>query len=199
MLRFFLIALGLFILFPGFLWGLDQKAVPLRELEKAALRYAGISPEEIASWKKRARWAAVLPKVLVGYDQKAATQINNTIQDSISVTSSRVVVGPPESQLDQNNDFNRGFQVRATWSLDELIFNNNSLSISAEARYRSITRSQILDELHQAYFERKRILLKYAAFEEVPPVVQLKLEELEAKLDTLTGGLFSRLAKGEEN
>src|SRR4029453_512401 len=87
------------------------------------------------------------------------TQINNSIQDSVSVSSAGVTVGPSESNFHQDQDFDRGFDIRATWHLDELVFNRDALSISAENRYRSVIRSQTLEELHQAYFERKRLLL----------------------------------------
>lgn len=169
----------------------------LRELEQAALRYAGMEPTEIGRWKSRARWAALFPRVMVGYDQKVANQINTTIQDSISVSSSGITLGPPESKLYQDNNLNRGFEVKATWALDELVFNKDSLDISAEARYRHVVRSQIIDELHMAYFERKRLLVKTSPLL-LPALSQLKLEELEAKLDSLTGGYFSKMKEGDQ-
>ncbi len=169
----------------------------LHQLEKAALTYAGIDPQEVRSWKSHAKWAAALPKVLVGYDQKSSAEINNTIQDSISVSSAGVTVGPPDSSLDQNNDFNRGFEVRATWDLGELVFNRDNLSISSESRSRTIVRNQVLDELHQAWFERKRLLLNMS--DSPSPTAKLKLEELEARLDSLTGGYFSQFNSGENH
>jgi hypothetical protein len=173
----------------------------LRQLERAALRYAGMDPAEAVHWKSRARWAPALPKVLVGYEQKSAVQVNNTIQDSISVTSSGISIGPPDSSFHQDDDFNQGFEVRATWNLDELIFNKDSLAISAESRYRTIVQTQIIEELHQTYFERKKFLLREGERkpEEFPAIKRLQLEELEARLDSLTGGYFSKITYGGKN
>jgi hypothetical protein len=64
---------------------------------KAALLYSGTDPEELQRWKSRSRWAPALPHLLVGYDQKAANQVNNNIQDSISVSSAGVTLGPPQN------------------------------------------------------------------------------------------------------
>ncbi len=166
----------------------------LHQLEVAALKYASLDPQEVINWKSRIKWAKALPQVTVGYEQRLVNQINNTIQDSISVTSSSITVGPPQSQLNQNNNLNQGFEAKATWSLDELVFNKDSLLISKEARYRNLMRSQVLEELYQIYFERKKLLLKEGEKkrEELSSITQLRLEELEAKLDSLTGGYFSK-------
>ncbi|MFO1518601.1 MAG: hypothetical protein U1F57_02885 [bacterium] len=173
----------------------------LRQLEKAALHYAGGDPEEIARWKRRSRLSAALPKLIAGYDQKVATQINNNIQDSISVSSAGVSIGPPQTTVHQDDNFNRGFEVKAQWELSELVFSKDELAISSEARYRTILRSQIIEELQQTYFERKRILAKEADGKsaDLPEAARLRLEELEARLDSLTGGFFSKTRQGDPN
>lgn len=198
--KYFLSFIFLLFIYFSSLPVFSQEEPTLHQLERAALTYSGTDPQEIRHWKSRARWAAALPKVMVGYDKKAYTQINNTIQDSVSVSSSGVTLGPPETKLDQNDNLNRGFEVKATWDLSELIFTNNSLAISSESRYRTMVRGQVLEELHQVYFERKKILLKEEGkkIEDMSQMTRLHLEELEAKLDSLTGDYFSKM-KGESH
>lgn len=169
---------------------LQAEEISLARLEKAALVYAGLDPQQLSHWRSKLKWSALLPRVGVGYDQKAATQINNTIQDSVSVSSSGVTVGPPGTTLHQDDNLNRGFEVKASWDLSELVFNRNSLAIAAESRYQTVVRSQIIEELHQSYFERKKLLFKP---ENLSALQKLRLEELEAKLNALTGGIFSKL------
>jgi hypothetical protein len=190
----------------------------LRELERAAIRYSGSDPEEVQHWKFRSRWSAALPHLLVGYDQKAATQVNNNIQDSISVSSAGVTLGPPQSSFYENDNLNRGFELKASWDLNELLFNRDAIAISTEERHRSIARSQVLEELHLAYFERKRLLQIIADAERLNaqqprraiqtpetqafldlPSLKIHLEELEARLDALTGGAFSKIAQGADH
>ncbi len=191
-----LILLFIFSLSPYFAQAMEE--ISLHELEKAALRYSDLESREIQQWKSRVKWAAALPRVMVGYEQKAAIQVNNSLQDSVSVTSSGVTVGPPQSNLNQDNNFNRGFEAKAYWELSELVFSKDQIAISSEARYRQLMRNQLLDELHQTYFERKKLLLQVGDRppEEWTASTRIRMEELEAKLDSLTGGTFSKL-KGD--
>ena len=193
---FALFLLFIFSLSPCFAQALEE--ISLRELEKAALRYSDLESREIQHWKSRVKWAAALPRIVVGYEQKAALQVNNTLQDSVSVTSGGVTVGPPESSLNQDNNFNRGFEAKAYWDLNELVFSKDSLSVASEARYRQMVRNQVLDELQQAFFDRKRLFMQMGntPSSEWNAGMRIRLEETEAKLDSLTGGRFSQL-KGE--
>lgn len=195
-LCFTLILLFIFSLSPCFLQAFEE--ISLHDLEKAALRYSDLESQEIQKWKSRSQWSAALPRVMVGYEQRAAIQVNNSLQDSVSVSNSGVTIGPPESSLDQDNNFNRGFEAKAYWDLNELVFSKNSLAIASEARYRQIIRSQLLEDLHQAYFERKKLLIqtRNKPTEEWTAGMRIRLEEIEAKLDAMTGGAFSKL-KGE--
>lgn len=193
---FTVVLLLIFSLSPCFLQAFEN--ISLHELEKAALRYSDLEASEIQKWKSRSKWAAAMPRVMVGYDQKAAIQVNNSLQDSVSVTSSGVTVGPPEANLNQDNNFNRGFEAKAYWELSELVFSKDQIAISSEARYRQLIRGQLLDELQQAYFERKKLFIQMGnkPTEEWTAGLRIRLEEIEAKLDSLTGGAFSKL-KGE--
>lgn len=193
---FTILFLFVFSLSPCFLQAFEEISLP--ELEKAALRYSDLESREIQQWKSRSKWAAALPRVMVGYEQKAAIQVNNSLQDSVSVTSSGVTVGPPESNLNQDNNFNRGFEAKAYWELSELVFSKDQIGIASEARYRQLVRNQVLDELQQAYFDRKKLILQmdHKPLNEWTAGMRIRLEETEAKLDSLTGGKFSQL-KGD--
>jgi hypothetical protein len=215
-----LIFFGLYTLFHVFLFPFPvfpQDSL-LHQLEKAALRYSGTDPEEIQGWKKRSRWSAALPKLLLGYDQKLATQVNNNIQDSISVSSAGVTLGPPQSSFYENDNLNRGFEFKASWDLNELLFNRDTLAIATEEHHRSVARSQVLEELHLTYYERKRLLHLISEAERLPPIhppkgmpppesqnaldlasLKIHLEELEARLDALTGGAFTQFNSGDDN
>lgn len=171
---------------------LKAKDLELTQLEKAVLSYSQLEAQEINSLKKRSKIAPLLPKLGLGYNRKIGTQINNQISDSISVTSTAVTLGPPDTSFSQDDDLNSGFEVKATWDLSALIFNKDMLDVSAESRYRNIQRMQVLDELHALYFERKKILLDRSK-EDLSQIQQLKIDEIEAKLDAMSGGEFSKI------
>src|SRR5436190_5268638 len=67
---------------------------PLAVLEDAALKHAGLDPQVLGRWQRKSRLAPALPRLQVGYDQKAVQQNTAINQDSISVTSAGVAIGP---------------------------------------------------------------------------------------------------------
>lgn len=169
----------------------------LQTLEEAALRRAGLQPQLIQSWEKRSRLAPALPRIQVGYEQKAQIQNTAIVQDSISVTSAGVSIGPESNRIDQDFGHNSGFEVKAVWALDELIFNHDQIDVSREARDLLIIRSQLIQDLHQTYYDLKTQLVRFQLEEGLAedPLERLKAEQLTDKLNSLTGGEFKRLLK----
>ena len=178
------------------------------EAQRAALSYHNIDNAEVRTWKKRARLAAILPRFQVGYDQNIKNYVNVDISENVYVGSSGVTVGPNDSAYKQNANTDRGFEVKAVWYLNELIFNPDQMDISREARSIMRERQMVLAEVNRHYYERK----KYAGIIEriekggKPAEVvtkkgtvrldlfnaRIKMEEETAALDALTGGWFSR-------
>lgn len=172
-----------------------EKIPPLEQLERVVLKRAGLDPRQIQTWQKRARWSAALPRFQVGWENKFINQNTTIIQDSISVTSNGVTLGPESNRINTDLSNNQDFELKAVWSLDELLFNRNQLDISREARDLLITRQRLLGELHQSYYRLKSHLLqmqsKPASLKN--PLEQLKLDQLVDKLNSLSGGEFKRL------
>jgi hypothetical protein len=167
---------------------------PLEELEASVLQHAGLDPKRIQDWQRKSRWSAALPRVQVGLESNFLNQNTNVVQDNISVTSSGVTVGPESTRLDFDNRNNRDLEVRAVWALNELVFNPDQLNISREARDLFFVRTNLLEELHQTYFDLKSLLLQ----QEAPhfssdPQWALQVERRMGKLNSLTGGEFGRL------
>lgn len=171
---------------------------PLEELETAVLRRAGLDPGHIRKWEKNIRWSAALPRVQVGWESKFLNQNTNVVQDSVSVTSSGVTVGPESNRLDLDIQNNRDLEITAIWALDELLFNREQLNISREARDLFFVRTKLLDELHQAYFDLKSLLLETESRPTLRADLHWRLgvESKMEKLNSLTGGEFRRLMAG---
>jgi hypothetical protein len=168
---------------------------PLARLEEAALKRAGMDPKIIQRWEKKSRLAPALPRVQFGFENKDIQQNTTIIQDSISVTSSGVAVGPESNRVDQDIGLDRGFEFKAVWALDELLFNRDELEVSREARDLLVIRRGLVEELHQNYFELKSHLLKLQidpAFAK-DPFERIRTEQLMERIDSLTGGEFKRL------
>jgi hypothetical protein len=182
------------------------------EVQRAALAYHNIDNGEVQRWKKRARLAALLPRFQVGYDQNIKNDVNVDINENVYVGSSGVTVGPDESSYQQNANTDRGFEVKAVWYLNELIFNPDQLDISREARNIMREKQMVLAEVNRHYYERKKFAGIIEQIEKGGKPIEvkdkkgtvrldlfnarIKHDEETAALDALTGGWFSRRIGG---
>lgn len=154
------------------------------ELHQAAIRYAEVNPNKITNWRRQAALKALFPEVSVGYDR----DIDSTITSSTSQGKTTYTLGP--------DDTSYGLDLSLKWDLGDLIYNDDQTSIDSRSKLMVQLRNDVLEKLNQAYFERKRLqaeLLKYQ--DKTSPAYQerqLKIEELTAQIDGLTGGYLSR-------
>lgn len=175
----------------------DRPLPPLASLEKIALKRAGLDPNDIRSWQRRSRYSAALPRIQVGWESAFVNQNTTIIQDSISVTSSGVAIGPESNRIDQDLKNNQDLEVKAVWALDELLFNRDQLDISREARDLLFVRNKLVEELQQSYYDLKALLIQLQLQPEpnLDPLTYIKFERLVDKLDSLTGGEFTQMWK----
>jgi len=76
-------------------------------------------------------------------------------------------------------------EVKAVWSLSDLIYNRDMLDIAEEARLQMRDRRALVTDINRLYFELERTIKNGSA----DPI---RREELVADLDALTGGWFSQ-------
>lgn len=167
----------------------------LSQLEPAALNHAGMNPEQIERWQRGTKWAAALPQLQVGWESRSVNQNTTIIQDSLSVTSSGITVGPESNRADIDLSNNRDFEIKAVWALDELMFNRDQLYISREARDLYLVRTRLIGQLHDDYYKLKSLLLaaQLDPSQSRDGHWRLQVERKVNQLDSLTGGEFRRL------
>ncbi|MBM4291812.1 MAG: hypothetical protein FJ138_10505 [Deltaproteobacteria bacterium] len=166
---------------------LDKDGEPsVQSVQQVSMRYASLNPEVFQSMKSRSRVQAVLPQLTVratknlDEESRSLTRFGETNQpQDISATS---VV---------NNDLQ--LYAEARWKLNEMVFNYQETAVMRENRYSAKERQKLLQTVTQVYFERKRALvkLKDARPGEARDLAALKVQQLDAELDSLTGGWFS--------
>jgi photosystem II stability/assembly factor-like uncharacterized protein len=148
----------------------------IEEVMKEAIRYAELGEEKIKSWRRRASIKALFPEFTLDYDKTVAT--------SLAATYERAMVGP------------RDWSVGMKWDVGELIWNSEQTSIDVRSRLMVELRDDILNEVTHFYFERQRLLAELffapAADLKVKIEQELRLRELTANIDALTGGYFSK-------
>jgi hypothetical protein len=183
----------------------DAVLPPVVEVQRRALRHAKFDIAEIASWQRRARQAALVPRIQFDIGKRLRNNINIGIQDNVYVGSGGIVVGPEEGDYTnaRTNDLTIG--VRAVWELGEAVFSPKQLAVSAEARRAVKDRNLLMADVNRHYYNvagfegEARLMRASEAAAKRPKFVELKVyqrkiscRESLAQLDALTDGWFSR-------
>jgi hypothetical protein len=148
---------------------------PIQEVQRMVIRYCDVDNNKIALWHKQARTRALLPDLSFGYGNNVYGSYNGIF-----------AVGP--------NDW----QVNFSWDLGDLLYSSDQTSIDVRSRLMVQLRNDVLAEATQLYYERKRLLVEISDSRLPPEELskkQIRLEEISALLDRLTGGAFSKLLK----
>lgn len=161
----------------------------IEDVQKAAIRYAEVEPEKIQLWRKQAALKAWLPDVTFDIDRDTSELWH---WESGSTTRS------DDDILRKGCDI-IDWGVSLRWDLGEIIFNGEQTSIDVRSRLMVKLRDEIISEVTKMYFERIRLKMEldHLAIEDKKRRFEkeLRLKEVTAGLDGLTGGCFSRLKK----
>jgi len=170
----------------------------ISEVQQAAIKYAEVQPEKIKLWRKQAAKKALLPKVTVGMDRdknkttsKNIWGIYSSYTNSNMTAPGRHYIGPD----DETRYDNKNWDISLTWELGDLIWSDDQTNIDVRSKLMVQLRDDILDEVTKLYFERIRVKMEInnLTIEDSKKRCEkeLKLQELAASLDALTGGYFT--------
>lgn len=162
----------------------------IQEVHQMAIDYAEVSPEKIKKWREQAFKKAWLPDLSVS----SSWDKNRTTNDSIwgSYTGGGQSYKGPD---DHTYYRNKGTDVSLHWDLGDIIWSSDQTSIDSRSKLMVELRGSILDQVTRIYFERRRLQLEGLSLskgESVPIELDLRIQELTALIDSLTGGKFSR-------
>jgi hypothetical protein len=161
---------------------------PVTFLRAAATALAQAEPERARGLVSRARWAGLLPELRVRVDRRFSR--------TESLDLERATPDPLANPVGVDSINDLRYECRATWDLGRIVFNPDEVAASAHALRMAEVRREIETVVIRLYFERRRLkaqALASDASEGDPAVrVELRIQELEAELDSLTGGAFSR-------
>lgn len=155
----------------------------IREVQERAITWVQVHPEVAESWRTRARFNALAPRV--------TTTGQGTLDDDLRIVEQ---TGEADIEAKTNNATGR-LTVGVTWELDRLIFEPQEMAVAREAVRTANLRDRMLEEVTRRYFERRRLQVD---LELAPPTdladrvrKELRLMELTADIDAFTGGWFS--------
>ncbi len=163
----------------------------VNDVQQAALTYAAMHPEETENAKARSRWAAALPEVRF--------RVTKNADDEQKQLQRYNGPGTPTEPLSDTstNDQKMEYQGEVRWKLNELAFSKWETKLVSENRQVAKQRQSILQSVTQVYFERRRaqvdLMLSPPGDAAARTLAELKIAELTAELDGMTGGAFSRM------
>jgi competence protein ComEA len=159
----------------------------IREVQDAAVAYARAHPDRIDGWRARAANRAFAPQFEAAV-VKDWDQTERVFEE----------VGQPDRFARYDYD-NWQLRLRARWDLDRAVFDEEEPKVNREAIRLQRYRDDVLDEVTRRYFERRRLQIE---LDLAPPTEmgdrvrkELRLQELTADIDALTGGEFSARLK----
>jgi hypothetical protein len=164
---------------------------PIDALRAAATALVLAEPSRARSLVERARYAGWLPELRVMVDRQLARS------ESVDLGSATGGAALAPVGIDSTNEVR--YQCRATWDLSKLVFNPDEIGAQFQALRTADTRREIESLVIRLYFERRRLKAESLAADDpdMPSGLkrELRIAEIEAELDALTGGAFSRLAR----
>ncbi len=161
----------------------------IADVQKAALDHFAVSQDDLASYRATARLRALLPSVSGGY-----TQDDDKSRRSETNYLEWVNRTPPQIS-DDTNSTGRTYTAALTWSLSSLVFDANQLEAYALVGIHE----DVLTEVTRLYYTRQHNLLALTLDPPKDPrakaALVLRTREIEAMLEAMTGGAWSRLRK----
>jgi len=157
----------------------DEPAIS--DIQEAAIKYAEVHPDKIKEWRSAAEKKALLPNVSVGLDRYITDYWHwdsGTNPDTLQKGKDAVI-----------------WDISMSWDLGDLIWSSDQTSIDTRSKLMVELRDDIMNEVTRTYFERRRLQIDLFAS---PPKdlklsleKELRLQELTADIDALTGNYFS--------
>lgn len=159
---------------------------PLGELRAAATALVMAEPQRARSLLARAGAAGWFPELRVRVDRRFGRD------ESLDYGRSSLDTAAPVG-VDTRDDAR--YEVRATWDLSRIVFNPDELGAHAEAFRLADIRREVEMTVVRLVFERRRLKAETATSDSGDVASrlrrELRIQEIEAELDALTGGAFS--------
>ncbi|MBX2798103.1 MAG: helix-hairpin-helix domain-containing protein [Myxococcales bacterium] len=171
----------------------------IQQVHAWANHYAKSSPRQVDRWLRQSVTFATLPQVTLEWRLRDDWDQGF---DYLNVDGAELL--PDESPFPVINDAGQGqvqeVRVRLVFDLDKLVMSSERIRVINEAQDIVKLRDKVLAEATRLYFERRRLqaerLLAPKADTLARVQEELRILELTANLDALTGGAFSGAVNG---
>ena len=167
----------------------DPSEPDVHSVHRAALRYLKLDSAQIAALRRGVSRRGWLP-ILSFRATRDQDRIRRSDYDEAFIS------GELRHFNDYDYDRNRELelQLMVSWDFGDIAYHPESIDVSREAREVIELRDDVLDEITQLYFERRRVLAVVALQPDAPAASELRLRaaQLAAGIDAWTGGWYGR-------
>src|SRR5690606_8702082 len=161
---------------------------PIAAVQRAALAYLDLTGARPARMWRGVRRRGALPVVTFDGEIADDRSHNRTWDEAFTGGDFRRLF-----DRDRDRQLERSVTPRLVWDLPDLLYEPEEIDVSTEMRRTIELRDDVLDELNQLYFDRRRALDAAAQAGPGTPAAAreaLRAEELAAGLAGWTGGWF---------
>jgi hypothetical protein len=160
-----------------------EKEPTIQEAQAAALKFFNIDADTVSSMRTRASVKALVPSV--------GARVRGN-QSTINLDRIDLLVNQNDpTVLDDGQGTVLEFEVSAAWDFSKLVFNSEVLDVSSLV----VLQEAILKEITRIYYTRRRLQVDLILTPPADPATklskELRIQELTATLDAMTGNLFS--------
>lgn len=167
----------------------------VNQVQMWAADYANISPERVKRWLSQSSTFAALPEVQLTYYVRDDYDQGFEYFDENGLDPRSPDSNPAAVIQDADSGRQTEYRVRLTFDLDKLVMSSERIRVINEAQDIVKLRDQVLGEVTRLYFERRRLQAERLLAPKSDPLAlvkeELRLMELTANIDALTGGAFS--------
>lgn len=163
----------------------------VKEVQEWALNFFKVHPEMVNGYRNGATWKALVPDVEIAFNTEKGNS-DRRLVDMLYVNPTTYTRFNDGKDFEYTNNTGQYLTVRAHWTFDRLIFNAEVLDVTSLVGIQE----SILREITSLYYTRKRLMTILAlnppqdAGEKITEAI--RLDEITANLNALTGGVFSR-------
>ncbi len=152
------------------------------QVRVAALRWHRLAGDPQPGWARRARWAAALPRLSLRARRGTAFDLDRSSTAEGGWTGTTM-------------DVDLWLEARAEWDLHRLVFDERELRAAEVGRRRRDLATDLARRVTTLYYQRRRLQVTaiYAPADDAAESarLQLRIQELGAQLDGLSGGALS--------
>jgi hypothetical protein len=167
----------------------------VQQVQLWANEYANTSPRQVERWLAQSVTFATLPQVGLEYrlrnDWDESFDYQNPDGGSPLVGQQDITAVAQDADQGQTQEY----KVQLDWELDKLVMSSEKIRIISEAQDIVKLRDKVLSEVTRLYFERRRLQVERLISPKSDLMArvkdELRLMELTANIDALTGGAFS--------